>query len=1535
MAPKAAPPKSTMKYGGKKGNEEIKVRPKAFRVMVHVIEVKDVKPETSDTLPDLVVTASVGSYGTKYTQVVRQATSGIFDTFLEWKFTATFEEFKNAKLTLSVLNANHTDGKAETLGMYILPLDQIRKQPMSEYFMTWLALYKDPDEYVTDLSGSMRATITCLGGAQQLPTHSDEEVEEARNDESPQVLMPQLVRWTHYSLFVAVYRIEGLPSMDDYGSTDAFVSVKLPGAAAVKTKIVRNSLNPSFNELLRLPVQLPIMYDSVTVSVSDYDQGGYDDLVADTSFSLNEIVRKGELQPHWIPLYGIKGSVGLQEIREKLPHVPLDTCYKGRLMLALMAEEVSDRLAPKVKSIGPCSDPAAEPFVLRFDLYQASQLDERSVPDNTQIQVELQVGGLTMCSSVGLADHGHVRWDEPFDEQRPMLPSDLTQCPDIFINVNFMTTSSESWERLGYIRLDLEDVRSPVSIAQETCSYGPSPPPWWFLLAPPCPFPALALALALRRSPTLAHPILTLLASPPRLPPSPTPLANLPCLPPLPPPLASAPCTIPSPPQVVGFNHATNWETLLRDPLYPQVSAVPGFLEYRLDFGKQSNLPRSARERITLPPMRKFELRAHIYQARNLPSMDEDGLANPYTVVTLQGFAGHTRVAEPTCNPMWYETVRVELQLPQPTPITSQILLRVYDMEAGDTVGGDQLIGRCYYPLLGVDKAFPTKPTWVPIWMDDPSDTRGELLCSFQLIAVEELARVPLNDITPPMRDTEVEVNVVGLRDILAYNNSPIMAPYVEIDAGDRSTAEKVRVTRTSSTPSGPDANFLETLVIHTRLPDDLLFCPSLNVRVFDYRGEGNTPVVGKAAIPLAPYCEWITEAEYVPNNRPRTPLYKISDEISEASSEEDEDVDHKHEQFKATISPNLTDANFSFQPEVHLDTPSAAELKLAQRKGRTGRGQRVRTLPTVPPQIPYGIAEVEPDEEAKIEKPLESELEHLIVDPPFDEWEVYRGLGVGVNARREVGRFKARLRVVEADLKSKALPRLDLADLFEQAVYITRVYITRGIKMASRDSDGLADPFLVLKNGRQKHNIIDDVKHVQLDTLNPNFYRCYELPTMIPGNPTLTIEVWDKDLKGASLIGATSIDVESRLLSQEWIEMHPKPVERRYLWSPASLAPQGKLEMWLEVLTPPQALATKPKVLRAPAALECQLRVVVWGVHELEIRGKSAAIDKAKAADVFVTVSAGHLQPQESDVHHGAVDYAEFNYRFLFDVQQPTRHSKLHVQVWDRHATGANDSLAECVLELRDLYKNVQLAQSRVHEVPRQFYALTHPLYPGQQGKADLSISMMNRPVAEALENIAGIGRGAPNQNPYLPPPDRSSQFAAARSRSSLGGLSLRRSVRDDRAGQSVAAAGGGGGELLVGGAGGAGGAEGGGGRGSTKEARKEARKEAKEARKEAKEARKEAAARKTEKRRSSVAGKRASTSAESDGANGSAAVGSGYSADEGEATDDQQSASAALAAGGAAPGVAGAPPPEVSKRPSLFRRLSRRRTSSGVELS
>ena len=101
------------------------------------------------------------------------------------------------------------------------------------------------------------------------------------------------------------------------------------------------------------------------------------------------------------------------------------------------------------------------------------------------------------CSSPN--PNGAARWDESFLEARAGLPSDMAQCPDVFVNINYINASTKGkTKRLGYIRRTM------------------------------------------------------------------------------------AGC--------YGFNHAQQWTSLERDPSYPEVSAVPGFLEYRLDIGKVSEL---------------------------------------------------------------------------------------------------------------------------------------------------------------------------------------------------------------------------------------------------------------------------------------------------------------------------------------------------------------------------------------------------------------------------------------------------------------------------------------------------------------------------------------------------------------------------------------------------------------------------------------------------------------------------------------------------------------------------------------------------------------------------------------------------------------------------------------------------------------------------------------------------------------------------------------------------------------------------------
>ena len=43
----------------------------------------------------------------------------------------------------------------------------------------------------------------------------------------------------------------------------------------------------------------------------------------------------------------------------------------------------------------------------------------------------------------------------------------------------------------------------------------------------------------------------------------------------------------------------------------------------------------------------------------------------------MAGFAGITRVSEPTCNPLWYESVVVTLPLPQPIPMSATVIVQV------------------------------------------------------------------------------------------------------------------------------------------------------------------------------------------------------------------------------------------------------------------------------------------------------------------------------------------------------------------------------------------------------------------------------------------------------------------------------------------------------------------------------------------------------------------------------------------------------------------------------------------------------------------------------------------------------------------------------------------------------------------------------------------------------------------------------------------------------------------------------------------
>ena len=107
-------------------------------------------------------------------------------------------------------------------------------------------------------------------------------------------------------------------------------------------------------------------------------------------------------------------------------------------------------------------------------------------------------------------------------------------------------------------------------------------------------------------------------------------------------------------------------------------------------------------------------------------------------------------------------------------------------------------------------------------------------------------------------------------------------------------------------------------------------------------------------------------------------------------------------------------------------------------------------------------------------------------------------------------------------------------------------------------NSNNKSDPFLKLRLGK---TTINDKDRYLKETVNPDFYRVFELPAELPGASQLDIELWDYDkLSANDFIGKTVIDLEDRWFEQAWQNFgletetskrfRRKPVEIRGFWN-------------------------------------------------------------------------------------------------------------------------------------------------------------------------------------------------------------------------------------------------------------------------------------------------------------------------------------------------------------------------------------------------
>ena len=224
-----------------------------------------------------------------------------------------------------------------------------------------------------------------------------------------------------------------------------------------------------------------------------------------------------------------------------------------------------------------------------------------------------------------------------------------------------------------------------------------------------------------------------------------------------------------------------------------------------------------------------------------------------------------------------------------------------------------------------------------------------------------------------------------------------------------------------------------------------------------------------------------------------------------------------------------------------------------------------------------------------------ELEKTGYIGESPFNIYEIMRGQSRGLDGlmdspdkldekgqktnSRCVGLFKGMIRIVDKEeedakkiklsivgvdgqeepdeeLEEKKFFKTITKQLLVRTECVIRVYILNCMNLAQRDVDSPSDPYVVLKIGKNK---IRDRENYQLDEPNPDFYKCYDMNTFLPGESILKIQLWDYDgILPDDKIGTTKIDLEDRYFSYQWNKLEDKPIETRALYMKSSRSPRA-----------------------------------------------------------------------------------------------------------------------------------------------------------------------------------------------------------------------------------------------------------------------------------------------------------------------------------------------------------------------------------------
>ncbi|KAI4827274.1 hypothetical protein KUCAC02_030683, partial [Chaenocephalus aceratus] len=581
---------------------------------------------------------------------------------------------------------------------------------------------------------------------------------------------------------------------------------------------------------------------------------------------------------------------------------------------------------------------------------------------------------------------------------------------------------------------------------------------------------------------------------------------------------------------------------------------------------------------------RYFQLRCHMYQGRGLIAADDNGLSDPFAKVLFSTQCQVTRVLNETISPAWCESLlfdRVLLEgtreeLEQDPPL---ITINIYDQDA---MGSPKPLGRAFAePEFKTVEQYYKKPHLRFFDISMGRAPAGELLAAFELIELD------YSSFGEPCIPSSVDPQELTYLQEQRYYNIPegvrpvlktfriervqlfeVERPLVRVEcAGRQLDSEEIESYSTHP-------NFKELVrYIDVELPEQAYLHPPLTVFVVEHRAFGRMALVGTHVVQsLMDYAQR---------------------ELGGEEEEEDEEPKPKVRQDTRKMEPlnavtrmglsnlSIKQSKIPLNPMKFVNAP----LKKLMKKGEdleeeTPEKEELDWWSKYYASVEEMEREAAKREEEEMEEHVENEAGNLTmanieeeeeedmvvveIEPPkrkniatlklyggdlesdfsqFQDWlqifPLYKGRAniegdEEDEEERLMGKYKGSFLVYPIDSGDEEDTKCQIINGIPKnspIKVLVRVYIVKATTLAPTDPNGKADPYLVVRAGKQSLDTVDRYIPKQL---NPMFGEVFELTVSFPLETELVVTVMDHDLIGADdMIGETRVDLENRFYSR------------------------------------------------------------------------------------------------------------------------------------------------------------------------------------------------------------------------------------------------------------------------------------------------------------------------------------------------------------------------------------------------------------------